>query len=185
MNLKQFINYLTFFSGLFGVIFLPTIIIKVIAVIIVIVIFIFNNHIFEKEKEEKEETEYKINALDYRSQKQTLISKGISEHYINGLGKNPLFKQAYQFGQQYEKKGNYKDAIENYKEILDYSPVDVENIVTAYNLIGLCHFELCNFEEAMKNYQTTLNIVKKVKLIKERLNCKATIFANIGHIYQD
>ena len=184
MDLNNIINVLTLILVLLGAIFIPSIVYKEIIIIIGVAIFVIYNYIIKKSKKEREENTSKFEALDYEVQRHRLITKGIPERYINGLGKNPLFKQAYQSGQEYEKKGNYKDAIKNYKEIFKYPLVDEENKVAAYNLIGLSHFELFEFEEAMKNFQMALNIVKKVKVKVERLKGKAAILANIGLIYQ-
>ncbi|GAG65825.1 unnamed protein product, partial [marine sediment metagenome] len=125
-----------------------------------------------------------IESLKNQSQKQNLMIKGIPELYINGLGKNPLFQHIYRVGREYTRKGQYKEAINSYNEVLKNSLADEANRVAASNLIGLSHFELFEFEEAMKNYQMALSIVKKVKVKEERLKGKAAILTNIGLIYQ-
>ena len=194
MDLKNINNVLAFIILLLGVAitFIPsekyeTIInnIGVAIIIIGIATLVISNCNIKKDKKERKEIASKFEALDYETQKQRLITKGIPEHYISGLGKNPLFKQAYQSGQEYEKKGNYKDAIKSYKEILNYSLVDEENKVAAYNLIGLSHFKLFELEEAMKIFEMAINIVKKVKVKEDRLTGEAVTLTNIGHIYKE
>ena len=109
MVLNIIINVLALILVLLGAIFIPSIVYKKIIIIIGVAIFVIHNCITKKAKKEREEDAFKFKALDYEAQRQRLITKGIPEHYINGLGKNPLFKQTYQSGQEYEKKGNYKD----------------------------------------------------------------------------
>lgn len=184
MDLNNIINILDFILVLLGTIFIPSKVCKWIIIIIGIVILIFNNYILKKEKKGRKEINYKINALNYELQRQRLINRGIYERYINGLGRNPLFQYAYQAGQEYERKGNYEEAIKNYKEILENPLADEENRVAAYNQIGLCHFALSEFENAKQNYQMALNIVKKVKTKEERLISKAVMLNNIGLIYR-
>lgn len=184
MNLRIFLNILALILVLLGLL-PPAIFTKAIMIIVGVAIFIINNYVLKKEKEEKEEIDYKINALNYEIQKQRLIGRGIPERYINGLGKNPLFQHTYQTGEEHERKGQYEEAIEKYKEILANPLSDEENRVAIYNLIGFCHFSLFEFGKAMKNFQMALNIVKNVKVKEERLRSKAATLTNIGLIYQE
>jgi len=185
MGLNIFVDVLTFILALLGAILITSKLYKTIIIIIGVAILISNYYIKKKAKKEKEEDDFKFEALDYEAQRSRLSTRGMPEHYISGLGKDPFFKQAYQSGQEYEKKRNYKDAIKSYKEILKYSRVDEKNKVAAYNLIGLSYFELYKFEEAMKYFQMALSIINKVKVKEERLKGKAVILDNIGRINQE
>ncbi|GAG00775.1 unnamed protein product, partial [marine sediment metagenome] len=108
MDLKNINNVLALIIALLGVVitFIPSekyeTIINIIGVVIIIIgiaTFVINNYNIKKENKEREENTSKIEALNYEAQRQRLITKGIPEHYISELGKNPLFKKAYQSGQ--------------------------------------------------------------------------------------
>jgi len=194
MNLKYINNLLAFILTLLGVAitFIPSekyeTIINIMGIAIIIIgITIFIISIYSTQRAEKKSKKIysKIEGLDYEAQRQRLLEKAIPVRYVNGLGENPLFKHHYQSGEEYEKKGNYREAIKNYKEILIYRLIDEENIVATYNLIGLCYFKLFEFEEAMKNFEMALNIVKVVEVKEDQLKSKAAILNNIGLIYQN
>jgi len=139
--------------------------------------------IIAKSKEE-EYIQYKIDS-NYEKQKTRLISKGLPESYIEELGNNPLFKQIYLEGQEYERIGNFKKAIESYNKIFKYRlSIDV-NKVSAYNLIGSCYFNLYELEKAMQNFKKAIEIAKKIKDKKYKSNGKATTFYFIGCVYKE
>ena len=183
MDLKNIYNICGFILVLLAI-FAPSIYVKVIMIIIGVAMFIIGYCIQTKEKQEREETDNSIKVIKTELEKRKLKDKGIPERFINGLGTNPLFKHFYQVGEEYERKGQYKEAINSYNEILKNSLADEANRVAAFNLIGLSHFELFEFEEAMQNFQMALGIVNEVKVKEERLKSRAATLTNIGLIYQ-
>ncbi len=186
MFLYIIVNVLDFFLTLFAIIYIPSTVYKTeIIIIIGLAIFILNTFNYIKANNEKKVRNIKDKGRDIEAEKTRLLIKGLLPDYIESLGKNPYFKHAYLSGQEHEKKGNYKDAIKSYEEISKYQTVEAKYKVAAYILIGLCHFELFEFEEAMQNLQMALNIIKMVKIKEEKLEGKAAILTNIGLIYQE
>lgn len=183
MDLKNIYNICAFILVLLAI-FVPSIFIKVIMIIIGVAMLIIGYCIQTKEKQESEKTNNTIKVIKTELEKRKLKDKGISERFINGLGTNPLFKHTYKVGEVCERKGKYKEAIKSYQEILKNPLADEESRAAAYNLIGLCHFKLFEFEDAMQNFQMALNIIKMLKVKEERLKGKAAIQTNIGLIYQ-
>ena len=63
--------------------------------------------------------------------------KDLTIKYNNGIQENPLFKGLIQKGEKYEEIGNYENALNSYKKILDYHSATPDHRVAAYNIIGL------------------------------------------------
>ena len=167
---------------------------KKIIIIFIILILISGinvwNIIDERNKEEKitqENIELKQEniAINHEVQRNRLMIKGLPESYIESLGENLLFNQAYKEGQEYERTGNYKKAIVSYEEILKYRLSSDVDKVSAYNLFGSCYFNLHELEKALQNFQKALEIVEKIKDKKYKSNGKATTFYYIGCVYKE
>lgn len=119
MVLNNIINFLTLILALLGVIFIHSKVYRTIIIIIGVAIFIINIYITQKAKKKIKDIDYRIKALDYEAQRHRLIEKSIPVRYINGLGKNPLFKQAYQSGQEYKKREIIKMLLKIIKKYLN------------------------------------------------------------------
>lgn len=88
---------------------------KVVIGILIIVFAVYNGRVaIFKEEEFKEDISNEIQIT-------RLISMGLSESEIENLGRNPLLKQAYEKGQECERIGSFKKAIESYNEIIKFS----------------------------------------------------------------
>jgi len=78
--------------------------------------------------------------------------RGIPLRYPDEIPKDPLFQGLFQKGRQYEQEGDYEEAINIYKDILNYwtSPAFIK--VSAYNSIGLCYYDQGEFNQAKENF---------------------------------
>ena len=161
MNLKKIENTITLILMLLGVIYIPSMIIRVVIIIFGIISFIIINCNLSKEKQKSEENDNIIKIMKAEIERLKLNIKGMPQSYTDRLKDNPLFLYAYKVGEEHERRGKYKEAIKSYQEILKNPLGDEESKVTAYNLIGLCHFKLFEIKDAMQNFQMALNIIKK------------------------
>ena len=153
--------------------------IKVVIGILIIVFAVYNGRVvIFKEKEFKEDVSNEIQITH-------LISMGLSESEIENLGRNPLLKQAYEKGQEYERVGSFKKAIESYNEIIKYSLSSDRDRVSAYNLIGLCYFNLYELEKAKQNFKKAEEKIENLKDKKYKSNGKMITFHNIGRVYKE
>ena len=109
--------------------------------------------------------------------------KGLPESYIESLGYQPLFMHYFGEGKKYESKGNYKEAIRQYKEILNYCPSLDDNKVSAYDLIGMCYFNLNEIQDAMLNFNKALDYVEKIKDKKPKSILEALNYYYLGCCY--
>jgi tetratricopeptide (TPR) repeat protein len=165
---------------------------NIIRIIIVILIFGLSVLIIinEKNKEEKIaqkniELERENFTLNYEIQRNRLIGRGLTDSQIENLGESPLLEQAYNEGQEYERTGNFKEAIESYEEIIKYRPSSDVNKLSAYVLVGNCYFELYELDKAMQNFQKSLDLVEKLKDEKYKSNGKMITFHSIGCVYKE
>ena len=167
---------------------------KKIIIIFLIVISISGinlvNTIYERIKEEKDAQEYielrqETTAVKYEVQKIYLIGRGLTDSQIESLGENPLLKLDYTEGQEHERIGNFKEAIQSYEKILKFRPSSDVNKVSAYNLVGNCYFNLYELKTAMQNYQKALDLVEKLEDEKDKSNGKMVTFYNIGCVYKE
>ena len=147
---------------------------------ILILVLNFCNDQVTKFKEE----EFK-NAVSYEMQRTRLISKGLSESEIENLGRNPLLKQSYKKGQEYEREGSFKKAIKSYNEIIKYSFSSDIDRVSAYNLIGLCYFNLYELQKAKQNFKEAEEIIENLTDKKHKLYTKAKTLHSIGCTYKE
>ena len=165
---------------------------KLTIIIIVILISGINlgNIIYEKNKEEKftqkyTELERKYYDLKQEAQRTRLMGRGLTDSQIESLGEDPLLKLDYNEGQEHERTGNYKEAIESYEKILKYRPSSNFNKVSAYVLVGICYFDLYELEKAMQNFQKALDLVEKLIDEKNKSIGKMITFNNIGCVYKE
>ena len=185
MNLKKIENTITLILVLLGVIYVPSMIIKAVIIIFGVIGFVIINITLNKEKQKSEEKDNINKVMKAEIERLRLNIKGIPQIYTDGLLESPLFQYAFKVGEEYERKGKCKEAIRSYQEILNNPLADEESRVAAYNLIGISHFELFEFEKAMENFQIALSIVEMVKVKEEMLKGKAATLTNIGLIYQE
>lgn len=140
--------------------------------------------VIDNRRTEEKFTKYKL-SVNYETQINRLLSKKLPDSYIEELGNNPLFKQTYIEGQEYERIGNFKKAIECYNEIFKYRLSSNVDKVSAYNLIGSCYFNLYELEKSMQSFKKAIEIVEKIKDKKYKSNGKATTFYYIGCVYKE
>ena len=130
------------------------------------------------------ELEEKYYDLNQEVQRTRLIERGLTDSQIESLGENPLLKQAYDKGQESERIGSFKEAIESYEEILKFRLSSNVDKVSAYNLVGNCYSDLYELEKAIFNFQKASDLVEKLKDEKDKSNGKMKTFYNIGCIYK-
>jgi len=165
---------------------------NIIRIIIVILIsgingwsIIENSYKEEKITKKNIELEQKYYNLNQEAQRTRLMGRGLTDSQIESLGENPLFKLYYNEGQEHERTGNFKEAIESYEKILKFRPSSDVNKVSAYNLVGNCYFDLYELEKAMQNFQKASDLVKELKDEKYKSNGKMITFHNIGCVYKE
>ncbi len=165
---------------------------NIIRIIIVILIsginvwsIIDNNYKEEEITKKNIELEQKYYDLNQEAQRTRLMGRGLTDSQIESLGENPLLQLDYNEGQEHERTGNFKEAIESYEKILKFRPSDDVNKVSAYNLVGNCYFDLYELEKAMQNFQKALDLVEKLKDEKDKSNGKMITFYHIGCVYKE
>ncbi|GAH62922.1 unnamed protein product, partial [marine sediment metagenome] len=136
-------------------------------------------------KQKNTELEQENYALNYEVQRIYLMEMGLTDSQIESLGEKPLLKLYYNEGQEYERTGNFKEAIESYERIFKFRPSNDVDKISAYNLVGICYFYLYELEIAMQNYRKALDLVEELKDEKDISNGKMVTFYNIGRAYKE
>jgi len=72
----------------------------------------------------------------------------------NSISKNPEALKFYNNGMAETKKGDFKKAIENYKEAVKIDP----DFAFAYDNMGICYRRINEFDKAIEAYQNSLRI---------------------------
>lgn len=173
------LNFLIFLLGL-GVIFLPSLLFKLISLILGIIVLICNIVLIKQSKEEKKISKETLEKLSNIQEKEILKAKGIPERFINDLGDNPIFKQYIDDGEKNEKSGKYQEAIKNYREILINSVLDGTKKAVVYNLIGSCYYQQGENNQATKSLAQAENNLREIKNKREKQKAQAPVFYNLG-----
>jgi len=184
MDLRNIYNICAFILVLLAI-FVPSIFIKVLMVIFGVAMFIIGKLVQTKDEQERKKTSISVKVIKAEIEKLQLNIEGMPKSYTDKLKDNPLFWHAYKVGEEYERKGKYKEAIKSYHKILKNPLAEEESRIVAYSLIGRCHFRLFEFKDTMQNLQMALNNIKVVEDKEERLKGKALMITNIALIYRE
>ena len=173
------LNFLILLLSL-GVIFIPTLLYKLISLILGLIVLTFNIALIKKNKKEKKANKERTEKFSLNQQKHYLMLKGVPEPIVIELGKDPVFKKYINDGKDNEKNGKYKEAIDNYKGILKNSDLNAIKKVVVYNFIGSCYYQQGLYNQAMKNTMESENNLREIKDKKEKWEAQASVFYNLG-----
>ena len=185
MSWEIAIYILTFIIVLLGVIFIPSKIYKVIIVILGLLIFLIEINYTLVEKKEKAKLEKRVEAVIQDIQVKEAHRIGIYMKYPAVMIDDPLFRGLFQQGEEYVNKGDYKEAINTYRKILNYHTVTAVNKSAAHNNIGLCYKYQNKPEEALRYFINSETTVKEIDDKKVKLKVQTITFTNIALAYKE
>src|SRR5258708_7812233 len=89
-----------------------------------------------------------------------LAGPAMTQYTYNGMSKKDYFSgQWMQIGSEAEKRGNYQEAIADYRKALEYDP----KLAIAYVSIGYCYDQMHRYDDLIPPMQTALKVTKLPK----------------------